>query len=97
MSKKKRSNKRPRSLYGGGDGALTPMPPATEEMQMLERQQLLASLENKLNAQQKRINDHERHFLILKQENAELRKLVANVRLAYLQNLAPRPGPAEKK
>ena len=62
---------------------------------MLERQQLLGNLEHRMNAQQKRIAEHEKHFTVLKRENAALRKLVTAVRAAYFQSIALKP--TEKK
>jgi hypothetical protein len=58
---------------------------------MLDRQQMLASLENRLNGQQKRISDNEAFIVLLKKEALKLRKLVDDLRAAYFQNLAPRP------
>jgi hypothetical protein len=87
---------RKRSIYGSGSGALTPTLPTNEAADMLDRQQLLGNLENKLNAQQKRIADNERFIKVMKKEATEMRKLITNLRAAYFENITLRPAPIKE-
>jgi hypothetical protein len=95
MNKSRSKKRHTRTIYGRGEKALTPtLAPAND---VLEQQVMLAILESRLNGQQKRIADNEVFIKLLKQEHVELRKLVKDIRTAYFQAIAPKPGPPEKK
>ena len=78
-----------KSLYTNRTKAITPTPkpPAREGFDILEQQATLAILEGRLNGQQKRIHDQQRHADVLHREHKALHKQVKDLQAIYVAML----------